>query len=122
MPAPKAVTTNTTTTAPKASTMSEADMVAAAWSTDPNMDIFFYVIIGLSYAATIIPSVAGLPAIGILRTIMFWYLVYCAIMSFLDLDKKPKAEKNIWNINNWLLYALRRPIVEFLLSYIIAPC
>ena len=119
MPAPKAATT---TTAPNASTMSEADMVAAAWSTDPNMDIFFYVIIGLSYAATIIPSVAGLPAIGILRTIMSLYLVYCAIMSFLDLDKKPKAEKNIWNINNWLLYALRRPIVEFLLSYIIAPC
>ena len=120
MPAPKAVTT--TTTAPKASTMSEADMVAAAWSTDPNMDIFFYVIIGLSYAATIVPSVVGLYPIGLLRFSMTCYLAYLAIMSYLDLDKKPKAEANIWNMNNWLLYSLRRPAVEFLISYIVAPC
>ena len=121
MSAPKAVTTNTT--APKASTMSEADMIKEAWSTDPNMDIFFYVIIGLSYAATIIPSVAGIPAIGILRIIMNFYLAYLAIISFLDLDKKPKAQANIWNINNWLLYALRRPIVEWLIgNFLLAPC
>ena len=120
MSAPKAVTTNTT--APKASTMSEADMIKEAWSTDPNMDIFFYVIIGLSYAATIIPSIAGIPAIGILRIIMNLYLAYLAIMSFLDLDKKPKAEANIWNINNWLLYPLRRALVEGLIGIIIVPC
>ena len=91
MTTPKAVTTNTTTTAPKASTMSEADMVAAAWSTDPNMDIFFYVIIGLSYAATIIPSIFGIGPIAILRTVMFFYLAYDAIVRYFDLDKKPKA-------------------------------
>ena len=91
MSAPKAVTTNTTTTAPKASTMSEADMVAAAWSTDPNMDIFFYVIYGLSYAATIIPSIFGIGPIAILRTVMFFYLAYDALVRYFDLDKKPKA-------------------------------
>ena len=89
MPAPKAVTTNTT--APKASTMSEADMIKEAWSTDPNMDIFFYVIYGLSYAATIIPSIFGIAPIAILRNVMFFYLAYDALVRYFDLDKKPKA-------------------------------
>ena len=97
-------------------------MIKEAWSTPADYDIYFYVMIGLSYAATIIPSLAAMPAIGLIRFSMNCYLAYLALMSFLDLDKKPKAEKNIWNINNWLLYALRRPIVEFLLSYIVAPC
>ena len=120
MQANKAVTTNTT--APKASSMSEADMIKEAWSTPADYDIYFYVIIGLSYAATIVPSVVGLYPIGLLRFSMTCYLAYLAIMSYLDLDKKPKAEANIWNMNNWLLYSLRRPAVEFLIGYIIAPC
>ncbi len=102
--------------------MSEADMIKEAWSTPADYDIYFYVMIGLSYAATIIPSVAGLPAIGLIKFSMTCYHAYLALMSFLDLDKKPKAEANIWNINNCLFYALRRPIVEWMLFFIIAPC
>ena len=97
-------------------------MIKEAWSTPADYDIYFYVMIGLSYAATIIPSLAAMPAIGLIRLSMTCYLAYLALMSFLDLDKKPKAEKNIWNINNWLLYALRRPIVEWLIGYITPAC
>ena len=97
-------------------------MIKEAWSTPADYDIYFYVMIGLSYAATIIPSFAAMPVIGVIRFSMTCYLAYLALMSFLDLDKKPKAEKNIWNINNWLLYALRRPIVEWFIGYITPAC
>ena len=80
-----------TTNATKAAVMSEADMIKDAWQTDPNMDIFFYVIYGLSYAATIIPSVIGIAPIAILRNVMFFYLAYDALVRYFDLDKKPKA-------------------------------
>ena len=80
-----------TTNATKAAVMSEADMIKDAWQTDPNMDIFFYVIYGLSYAATIIPSIFGIGPIAILRTVMFFYLGYDALVRYFDLDKKPKA-------------------------------
>ena len=83
--------TSPTTNATKAAVMSEADMIKDAWQTDPNMDIFFYVIYGLSYAATIIPSVIGIVPIGILRNVMLFYLAYDAIVRYFDLDKKPKA-------------------------------
>ena len=80
-----------TTNATKAAVMSEADMIKDAWKTDPNMDIFFYVIYGLSYAATIIPSIFGIGPIATLRTVMFFYLAYDALVRYFDLDKKPKA-------------------------------
>ena len=67
-----------TTNATKAAVMSEADMIKDAWKTDPNMDIFFYVIYGLG-------------PIAFLRTVMFFYLGYDALVRYFDLDKKPKA-------------------------------
>ena len=90
-PANATMPTSPTTNATKAAVMSEADMIKDAWQTDPNMDIFFYVIYGLSYAATIIPSVIGIAPIAILRNVMFFYLAYDALVRYFDLDKKPKA-------------------------------
>ena len=47
------------TTAPANATkssavMSEADMIKAAWDFDASLDIYFYIVLGVAYAATLL--------------------------------------------------------------------
>jgi hypothetical protein len=42
-----------------ATTLSDADLIKEAWGTDPNFDILFYVVYGVMYAFTIVPSFLG---------------------------------------------------------------
>ena len=96
--------------------MSEADMIKEAWGFDSSLDIYFYVVLGVAYAASILPSFFGLILLIPSRTTMWYYLVYDCIVRLLDLDKKPKDQSKIWNINNWLLYSLRRVAVEYFIN------
>ena len=48
-----------TTNATKAAVMSEADMIKAAWDFDDSLDIYFYIVLGVAYAATLLPSFVG---------------------------------------------------------------
>ena len=109
------------TTAPANATkatavMSESDMIKAAWGFDDSLDIYFYIVLGVAYAASILPSFFGFILIIPSRTTMWYYLVYDCIVRLLDLDKKPKSEAKIWNITNWALYSLRRVAVEYFIN------
>ena len=115
------MSTKMNTTAPATATkssavMSEADMIKAAWDFDASLDIYFYIVLGVAYAATLLPSFVGSMVISPMRGVMWGYLVYDCIVRFLDLDKKPKSEAKIWNITNWALYSLRRVAVEYLIN------
>ena len=96
--------------------MFEADMIKEAWGFDASLDIYFYIVLGVAYAATLIPSFVGSMVISPIRAFMLWYLVYDCIVRLLDLDKKPKSEAKIWNITNWALYSLRRVAVEYFIN------
>ena len=109
------------TTAPANATkatavMSESDMIKAAWGFDDSLDIYFYIVLGVAYAASILPSFFGFILLIPSRTTMWYYLVYDCIVRLLDLDKKPKSEAKIWNITNWALYSLRRVAVEYFIN------
>ena len=102
--------TNTTKTV---ASMSEADMIKEAWGFDPSYDIYFYIVLGVAYAGSFIPSYGGSILIAPARWALIGYLLYDCIVRFLDLDKKPKDQSQIWNITNWALYSLRRVAVEY---------
>ena len=111
------------TTAPANATkatavMSESDMIKAAWGFDDSLDIYFYIVLGVAYAASILPSFFGFILLIPSRTTMWYYLVYDCIVRLLDLDKKPKSEAKIWNITNWALYSLRRACLEYFIVMI----
>ena len=108
---PTAPTNATKTVAGK----SEADMIKEAWSFDEIGDIIIYVILGLNYAVSIVPIIGSL-VVSLTRGPMHWFLIYDCVVKFLDMDKKAKGQPSIWNINNWLLYSLRRFFVEFFIS------
>ena len=117
------MSTKMNTTAPATATkssavMSEADMIKAAWDFDASLDIYFYIVLGVAYAATLLPSFVGSAVISPTRAVMWGYLVYDCIVRFLDLDKKPKSEAKIWNITNWALYSLRRACLEYFIVMI----
>ena len=90
-------------------------MIKEAWGFDSSLDLFFYVILGISYGASLIPSIFGVLVISQTRWVMIYYLLYDCVVRFLDIDKKPKDQSKIWNITNWALYSLRRAIVEYFL-------
>ena len=90
-------------------------MIKEAWSFDDIGDIIIYVILGLNYAVSIVPIFGSL-VVGFTRGPMAWYLIYDAVVKLLDMDKKAKGQPSIWNINNWLLYSLRRYFVEVFIS------
>ena len=103
-------------TAPSNATMAAAvvsdEMIKKAWAIDLGVETYIYMALGAAYCASYIPSAYGLVIMGPSRAALSWYLIYDAIMRFLDIDKKPKSESGIWNITNWALYSLRRAIVE----------
>ena len=96
--------------------ISEADMIKEAWGFDSSLDLLFYVILGISYGASLIPSIFGVLVISQTRWVMIYYLLYDCVVRFLDIDKKPKDQSKIWNITNWALYSLRRVVLEFLIN------
>ena len=108
--------------ATKATAVVSDEMIKAAWDFDASLDIYFYIVLGVAYAATLLPSFVGSMVISPMRGVMWGYLVYDCIVRFLDLDKKPKSEAKIWNITNWALYSLRRAGVEYLLGFIVPAC
>jgi hypothetical protein len=69
------------------------------------------------YALTIIPSVFGITPILIFKATLFYYLIYEAVMRMLNMNTHPASEAKIWTTNNWLLYSLRRVLVEYVLSF-----
>ena len=108
------------TTAPanatKATAVVSDEMIKEAWGFDASLDIYFYIVLGVAYAASILPSFFGFILLIPSRTTMWYYLVYDCIVRLLDLDKKPKSEAKIWNITNWALYSLRRVAVEYFIN------
>ena len=91
-------------------------MIKEAWGFDSSLDLLFYVILGISYGASLIPSIFGVLVISQTRWVMIYYLLYDCVVRFLDIDKKPKDQSKIWNITNWALYSLRRVVLEFLIN------
>ena len=102
--------------ATKATAVVSDEMIKAAWDFDASLDIYFYIVLGVAYAASILPSFFGFILLIPSRTTMWYYLVYDCIVRLLDLDKKPKSEAKIWNITNWALYSLRRVAVEYFIN------
>ena len=107
-------------TAPSNETMAAEvvsdEMIKKAWGIDLGVETYIYMALGAAYCASFMPSVTGLLIMGPSRAALFWYLVYDAIMRFLEIDKKPESESGIWNITNWALYSLRRAVVEYFLT------
>ena len=105
--------------APSNETMAEAvvsdEMIKKAWAIDLGVETYIYMALGAAYCASFMPSVTGLLIMGPSRAALMWYLVYDAVMRFLEIDKKPESESGIWNITNWALYSLRRVVVEYFL-------
>ena len=77
--------------ATKATAVVSDEMIKAAWDFDASLDIYFYIVLGVAYAATLLPSFVGSMVISPMRGVMWGYLVYDCIVRFLDLDKKPKS-------------------------------
>ena len=94
------------------------EMIKKAWAIDLGVETYIYMALGAAYCASFLPSATGLLIMGPSRAVLSFYLIYDAIVRFLDIDKKPKSESGIWNITNWALYSLRRVIVEYFLIYL----
>ena len=103
------------TDATEAAAVVSDEMIKKAWAIDLGVETYIYMALGAAYCASFMPSVSGLVIMGPSRAALFWYLVYDAVMRFLEIDKKPESESGIWNITNWALYSLRRVVVEYFL-------
>ena len=67
------------------------------------------------------PSFLGFAPILLVKSVNSWYLLYVAITRFISLDSKAKTDPITWNINNWLLYSLRRYLVDYFLNWVHLP-
>jgi hypothetical protein len=77
--------------------LSDSEVIKRAWETNPDFDIIFYAIWCIMYALTISPSVVGVTPILSFKQVIFWYLVYEAVLNYLNLDKHPEDEAKIVN-------------------------
>ena len=65
------------------------EMIKKAWGFDPSVETYIYMALGAAYCASFLPSVSGLLIMGPARGALVWYLIYEAVVMFLDLDKMP---------------------------------
>ncbi len=77
--------TNTT----KAAAVVSDEIIKKAWGIDLGAETYIYMALGAAYCASFLPSVTGLLIMGPSRAALMWYLVYDAVMRFLEIDKKP---------------------------------
>ena len=70
------------------------------------------------YVLTITPSALGVVPILNVKQCVFWYLVFEAVLRIINIDKHPADEANIWTVNNWMFYSLRRVGIEYLINFI----
>ena len=100
-------------------TEQQQKIINESWGIDPDWHIFFYVVWGIMYVCSIIPSVFGSVAILNAKAWIYWYLLINAVFDFLDLEKHPADEKYIWTLSHWLTFSLRRVLVEYAISFIV---
>ena len=98
--------------------LSDSEVIKRAWETNPDFDIIFYAIWCIMYVLTISPSVVGVVPILNFKQVIFWYLVYEAVLNYLNLDKHPASESEIWTTQNWLFFSLRRIGVEYGINFL----
>ena len=94
----------------------EAQAVYNAWSLDPVWDDYIYYAWYAMYALTIVPSVAAMPFIMILKIFTNTYIAVDGVFKLLGLGFHPAREAYIWTLDNWWAYSFRRWIVDYLLT------
>ena len=88
-----------------------------AWVTDPNLNIYLYVVWGISYAFTLVFSILGSVPIFSTNQFAFWFLVVDAINKLSNINfPHSAAEANIWTWSNWFIYSFRRVFVDLFLN------
>ncbi len=65
------------------------EMIKKAWAIDLGVETYIYMALGAAYCASYIPSAYGLVIMGPARAALSWYLIYDAVMRFIEIDKKP---------------------------------
>ena len=87
-----------------------------AWSIDEGWnDYIYYAWYGM-YLFTIVPSVAALPFIYVLKGFVNIYLFVDMVFKLLGLGFHPAREAYIWTMDNWWGYSFRRWIVDGFLT------
>ena len=99
-------------------TLTDNEIIKRAWDVDQNFSILFYAIWVIMYVLTITPSALGVVPILSCKSVIFYYLVYEAVIRLINLDTHPVDEADIWTSQNWLLYSLRRVGVEYGISFL----
>ena len=99
-------------------TLSDTEIIKRAWEVDQDFSILFYAIWVIMYVLTIAPSAVGIVPILSCKSVIFYYLVYEAVIRLLNLDNHPIDEADIWTSQNWLFYSLRRVGVEYGISFL----
>ena len=92
----------------------EEKMMKKLRQLDKKILIVFLIIYGISYAVTITPLVAGIPAIAILRTLMIFYILIDAIVRYIDLDRWPKVQAE------WFLITFCRLLFLFFIGFLVS--
>ena len=110
---PSSITRTVTTV-----TLSDNEIIKRAWEVDQSFSILFYVIWVIMYVLTITPSALGIVPILSVKSVIFYYLVYEAVIRLINLENHPVDEADIWTSQNWLLYSLRRVGVEYGISFL----
>ena len=98
--------------------LSDSEVIKRAWETNPDFDVIIYAIWWFMYVLTFSPSVVGVGLILFFKQMIFWYLVYEAYLNFENLYKHPASEAEIWSIQNWLFFSLRRIGVEYGINFL----
>ena len=80
-------------TEPTDATMAAAvvsdEMIKKAWGIDLGVETYIYMALGAAYCASFLPSATGLLIMGPSRGVLLTYLMYDAVVRFLDIDKMP---------------------------------
>ena len=77
------------TDATEAAAVVTDEMIKKAWGIDLGVETYIYMALGAAYCASFLPSFSGLLIMGPARGALVWYLIYEAVVMFLDLDKMP---------------------------------
>ena len=80
-------------TAPSNETMAAEvvsdEMIKKAWGIDLGAETYIWMALGAAYCASFLPLATGLLIMGPSRGLLLTYLMYDAVVRFLDIDKMP---------------------------------
>ena len=97
--------------------LSEQQQIKYAWELDTSFNFLFICVYAYMYLLSSVPSFVGFNFQMMAKTLTSTYLIFDVIIRAILVGSN-KYDPKIWTYYNWLVYSVRRFVVDYMLTFL----